>query len=77
MNMAKLVFNGIPGKRLRKWYLFLETLRDIIPYIFACNNIEYSRYLMVMLCEMLLLETNYLKLYQQFVEVNFTVQISA
>ena len=74
MDMAKPLLNLIARTRLGHWYLFLETLRDIIPYTFAYNNIKYSRYLKVMLCEMLSLETNYQ--YQQFVEGNFTVQLS-
>ena len=77
MNMAKLMLNLIAATRLGHWYLFLETLRDIIPYTFAYNNVKYSRYLTVMLYEMLSLETNYPEVYQQFVEGNFTVQLSS
>ena len=74
--MAKLVFNLRAATRLGHWYLFLETLRDIIPYTFAYNNIKYSRYMTVMLFEMFSLKINYPEVYQQFVKGNFTVQLS-
>ena len=76
MDVAKHMLNLIAATRLGHWYLFLETLRDIIHYTFAYSNIKYSRYLTVMLCEMLSLETNYPEVYQQFVEGNFIVRLS-
>ena len=76
MDVAKHMLNLIATTRLGRWYLLLETLTDIIPYTFAQNNIKYSRYLTVMLCEMLSLETNYPEGYQQFVEGNFIVRLS-
>ena len=76
MDMTKLVLNLIGATRLGHQHLFLETLGNIIPYTFACKNIKYPRYLVVMLCEMLSLETNYPEVYQHFVEGNFTVQLS-
>ena len=55
--------------------MFLETVRDVIPYTFAYDN-NYSRYLTGMFCEMLLLKSNFPDVYNEFMNGNFTAQLS-
>ena len=76
LDMAKILFNLLYATRAGMWDLFLESVKDIIPYTFAYNNIHYSRYLMTMLGEMLMLETNNPEIYNEFKSGNFTAQLS-
>ena len=76
IEMAKILLNLLTATRSGNWHLFLETIRDIPPYTFAYDNINYSRYLTVMLAEMVSLETENPDVYQQFMEDNFTAQLS-
>ena len=76
IEMAKILLNLLTATRSGNWHLFLETIRDILPYTFAYANINYSRYLTVMLAEMVSLETENSAVYQQFMEGNFTAQLS-
>ena len=76
VEMAKLLLNLLSATRAGIWHLFLETIRDIFPYTFAYENINYSRYLTVMLGELSSLETDHPDVYQEFMEGNFTVQLS-
>ena len=55
--------------------MFLEALRDTTLCKFAYNNIKYSRYLTLMVCEMFSLETSYREVHLQFIAGKFTVQL--
>ena len=76
IEMAKILLNLLTATRSGNWHLYLETIRDIPPYAFAYDNINYSRYLTVMLAEMVSLETENPDVYQQFMLGNFTAQLS-
>ena len=76
VDMAKILLNLIYATRAGMWDLFLETVKDIIPYTFAYDNINYSCYLTVMLGEMMKLETENPEVYDEFKKGNFTVQLS-
>ena len=76
MDMTKILLNLLAATRSGNWHLFLETVRDVIPYTFAYDNINYSRYLTVMFCEMLSLESNFPDVYNEFMNGNFTAQLS-
>ena len=76
MDMTKILLNLLAATRSGNWHLFLETVRDVIPYTFAYDNINYSRYLTVMFCEILSLESNFPDVYNEFMNGNFTAQLS-
>ena len=76
IEMAKILPNLLTATLSGNWHLFLETIRDILPYTFAYDNINYSRYLTVMLAEMISLQTENPGVYQQFMAGNFTAQLS-
>ena len=74
--MVELLLNVIYACRAGLWDLLLECIREIIPFAFAYDNINYARYLSVMLGDMLALETEFPEIYEQFLLGNFTAQIS-
>ncbi|XP_066925450.1 uncharacterized protein [Clytia hemisphaerica] len=74
--MVELLLNVIYACRAGLWDLLLECIREIIPYAFAYDNINYARYLSVMLGDMLALEHDFPEIYEQFILGNFTAQIS-
>ena len=77
LEMARILLNLLCATRAGLWDLFLETIRDIIPYTFAYDNINYSRYLTVMLGDMTSIETKFPNVYQEFKHGNFTAQLKA
>ena len=49
--------------RSESWLLLLECIREIIPFTFAYNHINYARYLTPMLGDMLKLEIDFPQVY--------------
>ena len=76
LEMGTILLNLLAATRSGNWHLFLETIRDVIPYAFAYDNINYSRYLTTMFGDMLSLESKFPEVYNEFVKGNFTIQLS-
>ena len=76
IDMVGLLFNTIYVCRLGRWELLLECIRDIIPYAFAYDHVNYARYLTVMLGDMLSLKETFPEVYHQCVSGNFAAQLS-
>ena len=74
--MVELLLNAILSVRSGDWHLFVTCVKDIIPYTFAYDNINYARYLTAMFSEMLTLEDDFPDIYEEFVAGNFAVQLS-
>ena len=71
LDMARILLNLLCAARAGLWHLFLETIRDVIPYCFAYDNINYSRYLTVMLADIIAVENDFSDVYQQFCNGHF------
>ena len=76
IEMVDLLLNTIYSVRSGKWELLLECIRDIIPFAFAYDNLNYARYLTGMLGDMLALPTDFPEIYQEFIQGNFAAQLS-
>ena len=77
INLVELLLNTILSVRSRDWHLFVTCVKDIIPYTFAYDNINYARYLTAMFSEILSLEDNFPETYEEFVAGNFAVQLNS
>ena len=76
IEMTQILLNIIFATRSGNWELLIESLRDVVPYAFAYDNINYARYLTTMLGEMLQLEDTHPEVYRSFMDGNFSVQLS-
>ena len=76
IEMLENLLNVLYATRTGKWHLYLESLRNILPYVFAYNHLNYAKYMTTMLGEMLNLEQNHPNIYRKFVAGNFCVQLS-
>ena len=74
--MVEILLNTILSVRSGDWHLFMTCVKDIIPYTFAYENINYAMYLTAMFSEMLTLEDNFSEIYEEFVAGNFAVQLN-
>lgn len=74
--MAELLLNIIYACRAGSWELLLECIRDVIPFAFAYDHINYARYLSVMLGDMLSLEEDFPEIYRQCCQGNFAAQLT-
>ena len=74
--MVELLLNIIYACRTGLWDLLLECISEVIPYAFAYDHVNYSRYLTVMLGDMLALEKDFPEIYEQFLHGNFTAQLT-
>ena len=59
LEMVELLLNTIYAIRAWYWELLLECIRNILPYTFAYDNINYARYLSAILGEMLQLPKDF------------------
>ena len=71
IEMTELLINIIYACQAGMWDLLLECIREVIPFAFAYDHINYARYLSVMHGEMLSLETDFPEIYNQCYQGNF------
>ena len=76
LDMVDTLLNTIYAVRCGNWDLLLESIRDIIPFFFAYDHINYARYMTVMLADMLSLPEKFPEIYSEFIKGNFAAQIS-
>ena len=76
IEMAELLLNTLYATRTGDWDLYLQCIRDIIPYTFAYDNYNYARYLSPMLGTMLGLEESHPYTYENFKQGYFTAQLT-
>ena len=76
LEMTELLLNTMYSIRNGDWELLLICIRNKIPYTFAYDNINYARYLTVMLGDMLQLPYSFPGIYEEFMRGNFTAQLS-
>ena len=76
LEMRELMLNTIYSIRNGDWELLLVWIQNIIPYTFAYDNINYARYLTVMLGDMLQLPYSFPGIYEEFMRGNFAAQLS-
>ena len=73
--MVENLLNIVYATRTGKWHLYLESLRNILLYVFAYNHLNYVKYMTAMLSEMLSMEQNHPNIYREFVAGEFCVQL--
>ena len=76
IEMVDVMLHTISAVRSGCWDLLLECIREIIPYSFAYDNINYARYLKNFLGDMLALEEDFPEIHQQCKAGNFAAQLS-
>ena len=76
LEMTELLLNTMYSIRNGDWELLLICIRNKIPYTFAYDNINYARYLTVMLGDMLQLPYSFPGIYEEFMRGNFAAQLS-
>ena len=74
LDMVEVLLHFLRGTREGNWNLHLASVRRMLPWIFANDHINYSRYLPVYWLEMRDLPTTHPVLHQQCMEGHFTVQ---
>ena len=74
--MVELLLATIYSIRSGGWEFLLECIRSIIPYAFAYDHINYSRYLTAMLGDMLMLPNDVPGIYEEFMKGNFAAQLT-
>ena len=73
----RTLFNLIYSTRAGLWHLYLESMRSLLPWTFAYDRYKYARYLTLHFVDMLSHESDHPELYHEFINGNFTVQISS
>jgi hypothetical protein len=73
LEMVELLLNTIYVNRAGNWELLLECIRNILPYTFAYDNINYARYLTAMLGDMLQLPEDFPEVHEEFMNGHFAV----
>lgn len=65
----------IHASREGNWHLQLHAIREMIPWCFAHDKVNYARYLPAYYAQMISLEKEHPDIYEQFVNGHFTVKL--
>ena len=76
IDMIEILLNTIYSVRSGNWTMFVECTREIIPYCFAYNNVNYARYLTNFLGDMLALDVDFPEIHERFESGDFSAQLS-
>ncbi len=76
LNMVSLLLQFIRATREGNWSLHLACIGQIIPYMFALDNVNYARYLPVYWAQMTALPNTHPEAYRHFADGEFAVQRS-
>ena len=77
LDMVEVLLNTVYATRAGRWVLLLESYRDIIPYTFAYDHLNYAKYLTSLLAELVNLDQSHPDVYQEFMIGNFSAQLSS
>lgn len=76
IEMVSLLLRFVHSTREGDWNLHLACIRDMIPWMFAYGRINYSRYLLLYWCEMMLLAEKHPVALEAFQAGEFAAQRS-
>lgn len=76
LEMCELLFNIIYATRSGYWSLYLVSLRQALPWFFAYDRPNYSRYLTAHYQDLVRLEKDFPEIHSEFEKGNFSVQLS-
>ena len=65
------------ASREGNWLLHLDAIKELIPWCFAYDKINYARYLPVYYAQMTGLSTNHPDIFDNFMQGKFSVQLSS
>ena len=77
IEMVEILLNTIYATPAGNWFLLFQCYRDMMPYTFAYDHLNYAKYSTPMLAEFTELEENYPELYTEFIAGNFSAQITS
>ena len=77
LDMWELFLCIIYATRSGDWELYVESIRSILPWIFAYDRQNYARYLTLHFMDLLNLEENYPSVHCEFIKGSFAVQMSS
>ena len=77
LDMWELFLCIIYETRSGDWELYVESIRSILPWVFAYDRQNYARYLTLHFMDLLNLEENYPSVHCEFIKGSFAVQMSS
>ena len=76
IDIMNIILNLIYATRIGDWLLYINSLKELLPWVFAYDRTNYARYLSVFLMDMVSLPSTHPEVYSQFLLGNFAVQMS-
>ena len=77
LDMCEILFNLLYATRSGQWYLYVAAVRQSLPWFFAYDRTNYSRYLTTHFQDLSSLEVDFPFIYEEFTKGNFSVQLSS
>ena len=77
LDMWELFLCIIYATRSGDWEVYVESIRSILPWVFAYDRQNYARYLTLHFMDLLNLEENYPGVHCEFIKGSFAVQMSS
>ena len=76
LDITETLLNLIYATRSGDWNLYVETIKSTLPWFFAYDRTNYSRYLTVHHQDLLSLKKDFPEIHAEFEKGNFSIQIS-
>ena len=74
--VGNVLLGLIRASREGNWQLHLYAIREMIPWCFAYDKVNYARYLPVYYAQMKSLQSDHREVYRKFMEGHFSVQLA-
>ncbi len=71
LQLELLAFIFVRSIREGKFLLYLQTIKEILPWFFALDHVHYARWLSVHLCDMSSLHVTHPTVYKEFLDGKF------
>ena len=75
--MIEVLLNLIYATRSGNWDLYIEAVWSTLPWFFAYDSQNYSRYLTAHYYDLAFLHISHPEIYREFLNGNFSIQLSA
>lgn len=74
MELVEILLQFLYGERVGNWLLHLQSFRKMLPWFFAYDHTNYSRWGCIYLCDMLDLPKKARQVHKEILEGNFVVK---
>ena len=74
IELEALLLKLVQSLRESNFFMFVQTLEEIVPWVFALDHTNYARWLPIFIQDLKMLSSRHPSIHKEFMEGNFTVR---